>query len=53
MDATSSDSALPRSYEKLYREMMLGGGHINQNQQQFMENDRKAGADGRRAQSHP
>merc|ERR550537_1671694 len=41
MDATSSESALPRSYEKLYREMMLGGGHINQNQQQFMENDRK------------
>merc|ERR550537_789711 len=41
MDATSSESALPWSYEKLYREMMLGGGHINQNQQQFMENDRK------------
>jgi len=41
LDASSAESALPRSYEKLYREMMLGGGHINQNQQQFMENDRK------------
>lgn len=31
----------PRTYEKLYREVMLGGGHINTDQQQFMENDRK------------
>merc|ERR1711904_389385 len=30
-----------RTYEKLYREVMLGGGHINENMQQFMENDRK------------
>lgn len=28
-----------RTYEKLYREVMLGGGHINENMQQFMEND--------------
>jgi len=31
----------PRSYEKLYREAMLGGGHINADMQQFMENDGK------------
>lgn len=31
----------PRSYEKLYREMMLGGGHINADMQQFLEKDRK------------
>merc|ERR1719454_785760 len=30
-----------RNYEKLYREMMLGGGHINADMQQFMENDRR------------
>jgi Ca2+-binding EF-hand superfamily protein len=30
-----------RTYEKLYREVMLGGGHINENMQQFMEHDRK------------
>lgn len=30
-----------RTYEKLYREVMLGGGHINENMQQFMECDRK------------
>merc|ERR1719169_183945 len=35
------DPALKRNYEKLYREMMLGGGHINTDMQQFMENDRK------------
>merc|ERR1719352_475905 len=35
------DPALKRNYEKLYREMMLGGGHINSDMQQFMENDRK------------
>merc|ERR1719169_11571 len=35
------DPALKRNYEKLYREMMLGGGHINADMQQFMENDRK------------
>jgi Ca2+-binding EF-hand superfamily protein len=37
----SLDPALKRNYEKLYREMMLGGGHINSDMQQFMENDRK------------
>merc|ERR1719421_264155 len=30
-----------RTYEKLYREVQLGGGHINANMQQFMEHDRK------------
>mmetsp|Transcript_14653 Transcript_14653/g.34579 ORF Transcript_14653/g.34579 Transcript_14653/m.34579 type:complete len:747 (+) Transcript_14653:94-2334(+) len=29
----------PRTYEKVYREVMLGGGHINGNMQQFLEND--------------
>jgi len=31
----------PRTYEKLYREVMLGGGHVNADMQQFMENDRR------------
>mmetsp|Transcript_121628 Transcript_121628/g.351077 ORF Transcript_121628/g.351077 Transcript_121628/m.351077 type:complete len:750 (-) Transcript_121628:334-2583(-) len=31
----------PRTYEKIYREVMLGGGHINADMQQFLENDRK------------
>merc|ERR1719486_1206443 len=31
----------PRTYEKLYREVMLGGGHINTDMQQFLEKDRK------------
>mmetsp|Transcript_97875 Transcript_97875/g.204089 ORF Transcript_97875/g.204089 Transcript_97875/m.204089 type:complete len:750 (-) Transcript_97875:46-2295(-) len=31
----------PRTYEKLYRETMLGGGCINADMQQFLENDRK------------
>jgi hypothetical protein len=34
-------AAQERTYEKLYREVMLGGGHINENMQQWMENDRK------------
>merc|ERR1719487_1094391 len=34
-------AAQKRTYEKLYREVMLGGGHVNENMQQFMENDRK------------
>merc|ERR1719265_568343 len=34
-------AAQERTYEKLYREVMLGGGHINENMQQFMECDRK------------
>ncbi|CAJ1395548.1 unnamed protein product [Effrenium voratum] len=31
----------PRSYETVYREQRMGGGHINANMQQFMEWDRK------------
>jgi len=31
----------PRTYEKLYREVMLGGGHVNADMQQFLENDKK------------
>jgi len=31
----------PRTAEKMYREAMLGGGHVNQDMQQFLENDRK------------
>lgn len=31
----------PRTYEKIFREAMLGGGHMNVNMQQFMEDDRK------------
>jgi Ca2+-binding EF-hand superfamily protein len=31
----------PRSYEKIYREVMLGGGHINEDMQQFLEKDGK------------
>jgi Ca2+-binding EF-hand superfamily protein len=31
----------PRSYEKIYREVMLGGGHLNEDMQQFIENDGK------------
>mmetsp|Transcript_83438 Transcript_83438/g.269912 ORF Transcript_83438/g.269912 Transcript_83438/m.269912 type:complete len:744 (+) Transcript_83438:109-2340(+) len=34
-------AAQPRTYEKIYREAMLGGGHINADMQQFMEWDRK------------
>eukprot|EP00931_Biecheleriopsis_adriatica_P075181 TRINITY_DN49106_c0_g1_i1.p1 TRINITY_DN49106_c0_g1~~TRINITY_DN49106_c0_g1_i1.p1 ORF type:complete len:744 (+),score=187.06 TRINITY_DN49106_c0_g1_i1:106-2337(+) len=31
----------PRTYEKVYREAQIGGGHINADMQQFMEWDRK------------
>eukprot|EP00928_Gymnodinium_smaydae_P024385 TRINITY_DN1973_c0_g6_i1.p1 TRINITY_DN1973_c0_g6~~TRINITY_DN1973_c0_g6_i1.p1 ORF type:complete len:773 (+),score=190.71 TRINITY_DN1973_c0_g6_i1:80-2320(+) len=31
----------PRTAEKIYREVMLGGGHINADMQQFLEWDRK------------
>lgn len=34
-------STQPRTYEKVYREVMLGGGHINGNMQQFLEHDGK------------
>eukprot|EP00929_Paragymnodinium_shiwhaense_P075599 TRINITY_DN3866_c0_g4_i1.p1 TRINITY_DN3866_c0_g4~~TRINITY_DN3866_c0_g4_i1.p1 ORF type:complete len:745 (+),score=213.71 TRINITY_DN3866_c0_g4_i1:102-2336(+) len=30
-----------RTYEKLYREQMLGGGHVNADMQRFLEMDRK------------
>ena len=33
----------PRTYEKISREVMLGGGHINADMQQFLECDKKAG----------
>lgn len=36
-----SSATAPRTYEKLYREVMLGGGHVNSDMQQFLENDRK------------
>jgi EF-hand domain-containing protein 1 len=32
---------MPRSYEKVYRETIIGGGHINADMQQFMEWDKK------------
>ncbi|KYK63447.1 putative EFHC1 [Toxoplasma gondii TgCatPRC2] len=31
---------VPMTYDKQYREVMLGGGFVNQNMQQFMEKDR-------------
>merc|ERR1712193_605659 len=40
-DAKVKTVSQERTYEKLYREVMMGGGHINENQQQFMENDRR------------
>jgi len=40
-DAKVKVAAQERTYEKLYREVMLGGGHVNENMQQFMENDRR------------
>jgi len=35
------EARAPRTYEKIYREVMLGGGHINSDMQQFLEKDRK------------
>merc|ERR1719324_716248 len=32
---------IPRTAERLYREVMLGGGHVNEDMQQFLEWDRK------------
>lgn len=32
---------IPRTHERLYREVQLGGGHVNADMQQFMEWDRK------------
>lgn len=35
------EAVQPRSYEKMYREVMLGGGHLNVDMQQFLEMDKK------------
>lgn len=40
-DLKTKKSKPERSYEKLYREAMLGGGHVNKDMQQFLEKDRK------------
>jgi hypothetical protein len=40
-NAKNVKAVKPRSMEKIYREAMMGGGHINTDMQQFMENDRK------------
>merc|ERR1719487_3218201 len=32
---------IPRTHERLYREVLMGGGHINADMQQFLEWDRK------------
>lgn len=32
---------IPKTYEKMYNEAMLGGGHVNENLQQFLEWDGK------------
>lgn len=34
-------TGIPRTHERLYREVMLGGGHVNADMQQFLEWDRK------------
>jgi hypothetical protein len=40
-DLKTKEAKPPRTYEKIYREVMLGGGHINADMQQFLEKDRK------------
>jgi len=40
-DLKTKEAKKPRTYEKMYRECMLGGGHINRDMQQFLEKDRK------------
>jgi len=40
-DLKTKEAKKPRTYEKIYRECMLGGGHINKDMQQFLEKDRK------------
>lgn len=37
---TPLQNCSPGTNEKIYNEVMLNGGHINQNMQQFMEKDR-------------
>jgi len=39
--AQTGPPGVPRTYERLYREVQLGGGHVNADMQQFMEWDRK------------
>jgi len=38
--AVDTKPRMARTYEKLYRETVLGGGHINKDMQQFLEKDR-------------
>merc|ERR1719428_2638126 len=40
-EAQMKEATSERTYDKIYREVMLGGGHVNADMQQFMENDRK------------
>lgn len=40
-EAKMKEATSERTYDKIYREVMLGGGHVNADMQQFMENDRK------------
>jgi hypothetical protein len=40
-DLKAKEPKPPRTYEKVYREAMLGGGHINADMQQFLEKDRQ------------
>lgn len=40
MDALGKSAKPPRTHQKIYAEAMMNGGHINRNQQQFMEKDR-------------
>jgi hypothetical protein len=40
-DIKGKDAKSKRTYEKMYREVMLGGGHVNSDMQQFLEMDKK------------
>ncbi|KAF4667259.1 EF-hand domain (C-terminal) containing [Perkinsus chesapeaki] len=40
-EAKVAGAAMARNYEKVYREVMLGGGQANERMQQFLEKDRK------------
>jgi len=40
-DLKTKHAKAPRTYEKVYREAMLGGGHVNADMQQFLEKDGK------------
>jgi Ca2+-binding EF-hand superfamily protein len=40
-DIKNKDAKSKRTYEKIYREVMLGGGHVNADMQQFLEMDKK------------